>query len=71
MIDVRKLVVMSHFDEFDCNKLSKLEADFKCETCMLKKMHRFFNSEFVRVNKRITRKNQRFHTDLVDDENIV
>ena len=71
MIDVRKLATMSHIDDFECFKLSKLDASFKCETCMLEKMHRISNHDLVRATRRATRKRQRFHIDLVENDNIV
>ena len=71
MSDVRKLAIMSHFDDSKCFKLSEFEANFKCELCMLIKMHKTFNHDLVRVIRRVDRKRQRFHIDLVEKSNIV
>ena len=56
MIDVRKLAIMSHIDDFECFKLSKLDANLKCEICMLNKIHKIFNHDLVRVTRRVTQK---------------
>ena len=71
MNDVRNLAIMSHFDDSKCFKLNEFEANFKCETCILIKMHKTFNHDLVRVTKRASRKRQRFHIDLVEDDNIM
>ena len=65
MQNVKKLVNMS--------LISDSESDFieKCEACIMKKMHRKSNRQPVRASRRADRLNQRFHTDLADDEMIV
>ena len=37
----------------------------------MKKMHRKFNYQFVRINRRANQSNQRFHTNLINDKKIV
>ena len=71
MSDVRNLAIMSHFDDSKCFKLNELETNFKCEICMLIKMHKTFNYDLVRVIKRANRKRQRSHINLVENDNIV
>ena len=58
------------FDDFECNRLSQFEQG-KCEACMLNKMHRTSNYNLVRLQRKTTRKSQRFHVDLVDEKNII
>ena len=67
--DVRNLAIMSHFDDSKCFKLNEFEANFKCEMCILIKMHKTFNYNFVRIIKRENREKQRFHIDLVKNDN--
>ena len=73
MKDVKKLVVISLFDVNECNKIEKLKFTKRCEVCMIDKQHRISNHKSVRANslKRINRKNQRFHIDLIEKKHIV
>ena len=60
-----------NIDEY--NKAKKLNLEKKCEVCILNKQHRIFNYKKIRFNlkKKITRKKQRFHIDIADEENII
>ena len=73
MKNVKKLVVMNLFDVNECNKIKKLKFTKRCEICMIDKQHRIFNYKSMKTNslKRIIRKNQRFHIDLIEEEHIV
>ena len=62
---------MNFIDDDECNKVEKMNSIHKCEICVLKKMHRTSNHQPVRAVRRIIRKDQRFHTDLAGDDNIV
>ena len=62
---------MSFIDDDECNKIEKMNSIHKCEICVLKKMHKIFNHQFVKTLKKIIKKNQKFHIDLIEDDNIV
>ena len=62
---------MNFIDDDGCNKVEKMNSIHKCEACVLEKMHRTSNHQSVRTVKRIIKKDQRFHTDLVGGDNIV
>ena len=65
MQNVKKLVNMNLISD---NENDSIE---KCEVCIMKKMHRKSNHQFVRISRRANRPNQKFHTNLADDEKIV
>ena len=73
MKNVKKFVVMNLFDVNECNKIEKLEFTKRCEVCMIDKQYRTFNHKSIRTNslKRIIRKDQRFHIDLIEEKHIV
>ena len=43
----------------------------KCETSVMKKMHKSFNHQSMQIVRRADKSRQKFHTNLIDDENIV
>ena len=65
MQNVKKLINM--------NLISDNKNDFikKCKICIMKKMHWKSNHQSVRINQRANWSNQKFHTNLIDDEKIV
>lgn len=65
MQDVKKLTRINLISDKNENPKGK------CETCVMKKMHKKPNHQPVRINKRADRSNQRFHTDLASDDKIV
>ena len=70
---MKKLSKMSFFDDKKCLKFEKQKFVDICEICIKKKMHRFSNHKSIKANskRRIIRKNQRFHVDLIENDNII
>ena len=71
MKNVKKLITMRLIDVFECSKNHSIEKKNKCESCDMNKMHRFSNRNFVRIEQRVTRKNQRIHTNIADEKKII
>ena len=71
MKNVKKFVVMNLFDVNECNKHEK--SDELCESCTMNKMHKTSNRKSMRADsqRRITRKSQRIHIDLAEENKIV
>ena len=72
MKNVKKLAVMGLIDTKECNSHDSESTDL-CESCTMGKMHRASNKGSVRADssRRVTRKNQRIHTDLAEEGKIV
>ena len=72
--DVKKFATMNFIDDFECFKLEKIDSQHdKCESCIMNKMHRTSNHKTMKTNstKRVTRKKQKFHTNLIEKNYIV
>ena len=72
MKNVKKFVDMKLIDVNECNKSLDIESIDLCECCIMNKMHRTFNKKSMKIDssRRITRKKQRIHTDLIEKEKI-
>ena len=71
MKNVKKFVVINLFDVNECNKHEKSNKLY--ENCTMSKMHRTSNRKSMRIDsqRRIIRKNQRIHIDLVEESKII
>ena len=73
MIDVKKLIAINFIDDTKIIKFEKLKFINKCEICITNKMHRFSNYNAMKIlfYKRINKKIQRIHINLIDENYII
>ena len=50
---------------------SKNDTKGTCKACVIKKMHKSFNHQSTRIVRRVDKSKQKFHTNLIDDKNII